>query len=228
MDKPKLSVIVPVLNEVDKIGAMLNTWQHRRNDGIEIIVVDGGSQDGTEKLVAGYVDAFYVSNRGRACQMNHGASYARGDTLLFLHADTEMPESAFRSLMMFCESNDDGWGFFPIAFDNSALAYKIIAFFMNVRTRLTSVSTGDQCQFVSAELFHRVGRFEEIPLMEDVSLSKRMRSVAKPTILPFKVCTAARRWETKGILTTVLLMWLLRLAYFLGVSPEKLHKAYYR
>jgi rSAM/selenodomain-associated transferase 2 len=213
----KLSVVVPVLNEAATIRAALETLAPLRARGHEVIVVDGGSTDGTAALAAGLCDRVLAALRGRASQMNAGARAASGDTLLFLHADTRLPEH-------FSIPESSLWGRFDVRIEGRHPLLKVVAWAMNLRSRLSGIATGDQAMFVRREAFPG---FPEIPLMEDVALSRLLKRRAAPACLREKVTTSGRRWESRGVLRTILLMWRLRLLYFLGARPEDLARRYY-
>lgn len=222
---PRISVIVPVLNEGPGIGAALQPLQGWRGKGAEIIVVDGGSSDDTVAQARDVCDRVLASPRGRARQMNAGAAVARGRLLLFLHADTALPEDAFAMLDALADA-PRLWGRFDVRIDGAHPLLPVIAAAMNLRSRWTGVATGDQAMFVSRELFSLSGGFPDIALMEDVALSKRLRREVSPRCLRAKVLTSGRRWLRGGVLRTVLLMWSLRLAYVFGLAPTTLARWY--
>jgi rSAM/selenodomain-associated transferase 2 len=221
----KLSIILPVLNEAATLAARLQALQYLRSE-CELILVDGGSQDKSPAISAALVDSVLVSARGRAWQMNAGAEAASGDILLFLHADTRLPDDAL-TLIQQAVANGFQWGRFDVAFDDAGFAFKLIAFFMNRRSRWTGIATGDQALFMTRQAYQEVGGFPDIALMEDIAISKRLKGLGKPCCLDSRVVTAARRWQQKGIVGTILLMWYLRLAYFFGASPARLAVLYY-
>lgn len=216
-----LSIIVPTLNEQQTIETCLSHLQSMRNFGVEVIVSDGGSDDQTLETAKPFVDELVCSEPGRARQMNAGAAAANGQCLLFLHADTKMP-SGF-SLVSLGKAQ---WGFFPVKLSGSAWPFRIIETAMNLRSRTTGIGTGDQAMFIRSELFHRVGGFADIPLMEDVEFCRRLKVICRPTLAKGFVVTSSRRWEQQGVCRTVLKMWRLRLAYFLGASPHNLVQQY--
>jgi|TARA_B100000809_G_scaffold43740_1_gene38052 rSAM/selenodomain-associated transferase 2 len=225
----KISFILPVLNEAALIRAQLRGLQSYRVEGHEIVLVDGGSSDDTVENAAGLADQIEISAPGRSAQMNRGAELARGDLLLFLHIDTSLPEQADQliSAEMNAGNQRRQWGWFDIRLSNPGLAYRIIAAAMNLRARWSAVCTGDQALFVEVELFHLLGGFPAIPLMEDVAMSKLLRRAARPAPIKTAALASSRRWQQHGLVKTVLLMWWLRLQYFLGVSPRVLVKQYY-
>jgi len=222
---PRISVIVPVLNEGESIGATLRSLQAWRSKGAEIIVVDGGSSDDTVAQARDVCDRVLDSPRGRARQMNAGAAVARGRLLIFLHADTQLPDDAFAMLDALADA-PRLWGRFDVRIDGAHPFLPVIAAAMNRRSRWSGVATGDQAMFVSRELFSLIGGFPDIALMEDVALSKRLRRLCPPRCLRAQVLTSGRRWLRGGVLRTVLLMWGLRLAYVLGVPPATLARWY--
>lgn len=224
----QLSVIVPVLNEAARISESLRSLERLRRRGHEIIVVDGGSTDGSSARAVGLADQVLTATMGRARQMNTGANAASGAVLLFLHVDTELTAAAAEQLEQLCGRREACWGRFDVRFSSRRRMMALIAACMNVRSRWTGVATGDQAMFVDRELFGRVGGFPEIELMEDVALSKRLRAIARPVCLRGPVVTSPRKWVNEGVLRTVLLMWRLRLAYFLGGDPAGLQQRYYR
>jgi len=217
----KLSIIIPALDEAAGIVAALEALAPLRASGHEVIVADGGSGDGTRELAAALADRVVAAPRGRARQMNAGAGVAGGDALLFLHADTRLPANADR--VIFHSLKKHPWGRFDVAIDGRSPLLAVVAFFMNLRSRLTGIATGDQAIFVRRDAFPG---FPEIALMEDVAFSKAMKRCAPPACLRDKVSTSGRRWERNGVARTVLLMWRLRLAYFLGASPDELARQY--
>jgi len=221
----RLSIVMPVLDEAAGIVAALQALAPLRAQGHEVIVVDGGSRDGTPALAAPWVDRVVAGPRGRARQMNAGAALASGDVLLFLHADTVLPAAAASSLRAAMEAGAL-WGRFDVRIAGASVWFPVIAALMNGRSRLTRIATGDQALFVQATLFHRLGGYADQPLMEDVELSRRLRDVAAPACLKERVLTSGRRWETRGVWRTIFLMWRLRWAYWRGASPEVLARAY--
>ncbi len=223
---PLISIIVPALNEADTIAGLLNDLAPLRAQRHEIILVDGGSDDGTRKISAPWVDCVVHASRGRAAQMNTGAQAARGDILWFLHADTRVPADASRQVLKAC-SEGRLWGRFDIRLSGSSPLLRPIEAMINLRSHVTGVATGDQGIFVDRDTFETIGGFPEIPLMEDVALSKTLRRLGRPArIGQPRLQTSSRRWEQNGIIPTVVLMWRLRLAYALGAPPGKLAKRY--
>lgn len=221
-----LSIIIPCRNEAANIQHCLTSLQALRQTGVEIILVDGGSTDDTCQLAAGLVDQLISSEPGRAWQMNSGAAQARGEWLLFLHCDTLLPDSINEWQKKLLNIKND-WGFFMLRLSGSHGWLRVIERAINVRSRLSSVATGDQCQFVRRSLFTALQGFAAIPLMEDIELSKRLRRHSAPFIWQQPVLTCSRRWQQQGYVKTIVIMWYLRLAYWFGVSPQRLHRIYY-
>jgi rSAM/selenodomain-associated transferase 2 len=225
---PPLSIVMPALDEAVGIGAALARLQPLRRRGCEVIVVDGGSRDRTVVLATPACDRVAVSPPGRATQMNAGARVARGDVLLFLHADTQLPDDADRLVLEAVADARHPWGRFDVRIAGRPAMLRVIAAMMNLRSRLTAVATGDQAIFCRRATFDAVGGFPSQPLMEDVEISKRLRRLGPPACLRARVTTSGRRWEQHGVARTVLLMWRLRLAYFLGADPARLVRSYPR
>lgn len=219
-----LSVIVPVLDESAGVAACLRSLAPLRDRGAEVIVVDGGSTDGTPVLAQSLADAVLSSPRGRARQMNVGARRARGDALLFLHADTLLPEGADRLVREALATKD--WGRFDVRIDSASPSLRVVAMLMNLRSRWTGVATGDQAMFVRRSAFEAAGGFPDIALMEDIALSRTLRARGRPACLRERVVTSGRRWERGGVARTILLMWRLRFAYWRGADPADLARRY--
>jgi len=223
-----LSIIVPCLNEAQGITGTLSALAALRARGSEVIVVDGGSSDGTLMRAAQFADLVLSAPRGRASQMNAGALRARGEILLFLHADTLLPESADVLIVEGLKRTRRGWGRFDIAIAGRHPLLRAVERLMNLRSRLTGIATGDQAMFVTRSLFTAAGGYPEIALMEDIELSKRLKRFGPPLCLRHRLTASARRWEKHGVLSTIVLMWRLRLAYSLGADPAKLALRYDR
>jgi rSAM/selenodomain-associated transferase 2 len=222
----KLSIIMPVLDESEGIAAALDALSDLRALGVEVIVVDGGSRDATVQRARLRVDHVISAPRGRALQMNAGAAKASGDVMLFLHADTRLPTDAEHVVLNGLQRSGRAWGRFDVRIDGRHPLLTVVGWLMNARSRLTGIATGDQAMFVRREVFQAAGGFAPIPLMEDIALSKRLKRASRPLCLRQLVVTSARRWERNGVLATVLLMWRLRLAYFLGADPVELSRRY--
>jgi rSAM/selenodomain-associated transferase 2 len=218
---------MPCLNEADGIVESLTALAPLRAQGHEVIVVDAGA-DGTAQRAAPLADRVITAPRGRAVQMNRGAALARGDVLLFLHADTRLPADAAQAIAAGLAQTGRAWGRFDVRLSGRQPLLRVVERLMNRRSRLTGIATGDQAIFVERELFHAVGGYPEIALMEDIALSKRLKRHGPPLCLGEPVLTSSRRWERDGIVRTVLLMWWLRLRYFLGAPPARLARAYDR
>jgi rSAM/selenodomain-associated transferase 2 len=221
-----LSIIVPVFNEAPTIVATLEALRDLRKRGVELIIVDGGSTDATAALSRPLADFVITSARGRAMQMNAGAAIARGDVLLFLHADTRLPEDAERLVLDGLAQSRRAWGRFDVMIEGGHPLLRVIASAMNWRSRLTGITTGDQAMFVTREAFEAAAGFPEIALMEDITLARRLKRLSRPLGLTARVTTSGRRWEQRGVWRTVLLMWRLRLGYFFGAKPDALAKRY--
>jgi rSAM/selenodomain-associated transferase 2 len=221
-----LSIVVPTLNEAEGIVAHLRALQPLRRRGAEVIVVDGGSSDGTPTLAGPLADRVVSARRGRAAQMNAGAKYAHGSVLLFLHADTRLPEAADRLVASGLAKKAWVWGRFDVAIDSRRRLLRVVARAMNRRSRLTGIATGDQAMFVRRESFELVGGFPDLPLMEDIALSRRLKCLGRPLCLDARAVTSGRRWEQRGVLRTIVLMWRLRAGYWLGSDPARLAQAY--
>jgi len=223
----RLSVVIPALDEASNLARLLPDLD-RACPGAELLVVDGGSRDGTAAVVAGRPGVRLVpSARGRARQMNAGARAAAGDVLLFLHADTWLPDGATPLIEGALADPAVVGGRFDVRFDTRRRVLRTVAWFMNARSRATSICTGDQAIFVRRAAFEAVGGYPDIPLMEDIELSRRLRARGRLAALRARVTTSARKWEREGPLRTIGLMWTLRLLHFFGVAPARLHRWYY-
>ncbi|MBF0399814.1 MAG: TIGR04283 family arsenosugar biosynthesis glycosyltransferase [Magnetococcales bacterium] len=223
----ELSIIVPVLNEAAHLADWLAHLQPLRQRGVEIIVVDGGSEDDSPAMAAHWGARLLVSDRGRARQMNAGAGVAQGDILLFLHADTWLPSAdGGDSWVVALAGSGRPWGRFAVRIQGRPWMLRVVAGMMNIRSCLTGIATGDQAIFVRRELFLQVGGFPDQPLMEDIALSRRLLRLSPPLCLSQRVTTSGRRWEKRGVWRTILLMWWLRWSYWRGVPASVLIKAY--
>jgi rSAM/selenodomain-associated transferase 2 len=222
----KLSIIIPVLNEGDSIAAALDALADLRALGTEVIVVDGGSRDATVERAQLRADQVVLAPRGRALQMNAGAERASGDVLLFLHADTRLPAEAARLVLNGLDQSRRVWGRFDVKIDGRSRLLPVVAWLMRLRSRLTGIATGDQAIFLRREAFQVVGGFPTIALMEDIAICKRLKHLGRPLCLRACVTTSGRRWEKHGVLSTILLMWRLRFAYFWGADPKQLARQY--
>lgn len=222
-----ISIIVPILNEADTLPELFEHLLYFQRQGCEVILIDGGSADTSLELGKRSGFTIYGSPRGRALQMNTGASYANGGILLFLHADTRLPVNADRTIIQALTASHKVWGRFDVNIKGKSSLLRLVAFMMNLRSRLTGIATGDQAIFVRRNQFVKVGGFPDQPLMEDIELSTRLKKVSAPICLRDKVTTSGRRWEKHGVIRTVLLMLRLRLAYYLGISVEQLARSYW-
>jgi rSAM/selenodomain-associated transferase 2 len=224
----KLSIVMPVLNEADGIEEALGALAPLRRRGIEVVVADGGSSDGTVALARRLADIVIAAPRGRATQMNVGAAASSGEVLLFLHADTRLPEKADvligDGLARSGCASGPFWGRFDVRIAGAHPLLRLIAAAMNLRSRITGIATGDQAIFMSRAAFGP--GFPDIALMEDIAMTKRLKRTGPPLRIAAPVVTSGRRWEKHGVMRTIVLMWWLRLAYFLGANPTWLARSY--
>jgi len=221
-----VSVVIPMLNESAVLDLILESWRTLELSGAEVLIVDGGSTDGSLEAVQKAGFQVFSAPRGRARQMNTGAQIAQGDILLFLHADTRPPSEVLQHLQQGLKNSERVWGRFDVHIEGRAWMLPIIAFFINLRSRLSGIATGDQGIFVRRETFLQIGGFPDQPLMEDIEISKSLLTLGKPLCLKHKLQTSGRRWETRGVWRTIFLMWRLRWAYWRGASPQDLARAY--
>jgi len=222
----KLSIIIPVLNEAAQLHDTLIPLRALQQRGHEVIVVDGGSSDHSPAIARECADQVIDSARGRARQMNAGAAVARGDVLLFLHADTRLPEQADVLIFAALANTTAKWGRFDVQLSGNHALLRVVEALMNLRSRMSSIATGDQALFVRRAVFIKLGGYPEIPLMEDIALCKLLKRRTRPANLSARVVTSSRRWEQRGIVRTIVLMWRVRLAYALGTSPHRLAQMY--
>jgi rSAM/selenodomain-associated transferase 2 len=220
----RISIVIPVLNEERSIGATLMAAVALKPH--EVIVVDGGSTDGTCKICRQLDVTVLSAPRGRGTQMNHGAAHATGDVLLFLHADTRLPGSALEDIGGALRDPHCIGGRFDVGLDGAHWMLGVIGALINLRSRISRVATGDQAIFVRREIFSELGGYPDMPLMEDVAFSRALKRCGAVACLRSRVVTSARRWETEGIWRTVVKMWTLKLLYFLGISPIHLKRFY--
>jgi rSAM/selenodomain-associated transferase 2 len=218
------SIIMPVYNESCEIAVTLDKLSRslRENSNIEIIISDGGSDDHCLDIAKQYPCRIINAGRGRANQMNVASLQARGDWLVFLHADSQLPNDWQDQLLQ-----SGQWGFFPVKLTGENWLLHIVESLINLRSRISKVATGDQGLYFRKSFFHELGGYPEIPLMEDVAISKLARRKSTASIGANPILTSSRRWQQNGIIKTILLMWSLRLAYFLGINPNRLHRLYY-
>lgn len=223
-----LSIIIPVLNEQENIRGLLKLLQSARNRGAELVVVDGSSTDLSCEVAEPLCDHLVHSERGRAKQMNAGAARASGKLLWFLHADSIPSDAALDRLRKICDSGENVWGRFDISMSGSHFLLKMVAFMMNIRSSVTGIATGDQGIFIHRNLFEEVNGFPDLLLMEDISICRELKKIMMPLCCREKLVTSSRKWEEKGILRTIMLMWWIRFSYAMGSDPKKLYQQYYR
>jgi rSAM/selenodomain-associated transferase 2 len=220
----RLTIVIPVLNEAAIVVAALQSLAPLRAHGAEIIVADGGSHDGTARLAEPLADRIITVRRGRGAAMNAGAALGTGDALLFLHADTALPDGADR--LIDAALTRRAWGRFNLRIAGSHPLFAVVARMINWRSRLTGIATGDQAIFVTRKAFAAVGGFPDLPLMEDIAISRGLKRLCRPYCIATPAVTSGRRWQQNGVIRTILLMWRLRLSYYLGVEPALLAKLY--
>ncbi len=220
----RLTIVLPVLNEAAIIVAALQALAPLRARGAEIIVADGYSRDGTAQRAKPFADRVITVRRGRGAAMNAGAAPGTGDALLFLHADTALPDDADRLIDAALARR--AWGRFDLRIAGRHPFLAVVARMINWRSRLTGIATGDQAIFVSRKAFEAVGGFPDLPLMEDIAISRRLKRLCRPLCIATPAVTSGRRWEQNGVIRTILLMWRLRLSYYLGVEPALLAELY--
>jgi len=220
-----VSIIIPAYNEERALPHTLREL-FGQSGHYEVIVVDGGSSDDTLARARVRADLLLTAPCGRALQMNAGAAHARGDILLFLHADTRLPDGFADALSTACGDSAVVGGRFDVNLEPSSLLIRLTGELINRRSRLTRISTGDQAIFIRRDVFERLGGYADIPLMEDIELSRRMKHAGRIACLRQQVTTSARRWQKNGVVRTILLMWSLRALYFFGVSPARLQRVY--
>lgn len=223
---PRLSIIVPTLDEAQSLAATLSRLAAMRARGAEVIVADGGSRDATRAIAAESADRVLEAPRGRASQQNAGARAAGGTVLLFLHADTRLPDDADRLVLEGLAASGRAWGRFDVRIEGGSPLLAVVAALMNLRSRITGIATGDQAIFVKRDAFEDVGCFPAIALMEDIAITAGLKRITPPLCIRNRATTSGRRWEKRGTFATILLMWRLRLAYFFGADPAALAKRY--
>jgi rSAM/selenodomain-associated transferase 2 len=220
----RLTIVLPVLDEAAIIVDALQALGPVRARGAEVIVADGGSSDGTANLAQPFADRVIAAPRGRGAPMNAGAALGTGEMLLFLHADTTLPDDADRLVARALAQR--AWGRFDLRIAGRHPLLSIVARMINWRSRITGVATGDQAIFVTREAFDAVGGFPDLPLMEDIAISRKLKRLCRPHCIATAVVTSGRRWEYHGVMRTIVLMWRLRLAYYFGVEPARLAMRY--
>ncbi len=222
----RFSIIVPVLNEATVLESYLAHLTKQCDDlDCELLVVDGGSSDSTVAIAERY-GRVICSSRGRATQMNAGAAQADGDVLLFLHADTILPDDAFTAIELALSASNVVGGAFRLCFNCERWPYRLVAYTTNLRSRVRTLFTGDQAYFIRTTSFRAVGGYPDQPLMEDLEIIARLRKIGNVVLLPQYVTTSARRHEKMGLFRTVLFMWYLRTLYQCGVSASQLQQMY--
>jgi rSAM/selenodomain-associated transferase 2 len=231
MNHTALCIVMPVLNEAAGLPTHLAALQSMRRRGVRLIVVDGGSSDGSVELARQGADAVLHAKRGRAAQMNAGAAASDAEVLLFLHADSRLPAEADAAVLRAVRGGEADqaaaqWGRFDVRIDSPRRMLALVSAAMNLRSRWTGIATGDQALFVRRSLFEQLGGFADIVLMEDIELCARLKPHGAPACLRDQVLTSARRWQQHGVWRTIWLMWRLRLAYFLGADPDRLASRY--
>ena len=226
----RLTIVIPVLDEAAIIVAALQALAPLQARGAEVIVVDGGSSDGTIALARPFADRVIAGPRNRGAALNAGAELGSGDVLVFLHADTTLPDDADRLMAgaVLTRTPDRCWGRFDLRIAGRHPLLALVARMINWRSRLTSIASGDQAMFVTRDAFWAAGGFPDLPLMEDIALSHKLKRLSRPYCITAPLVTSGRRWDDHGVVRTIALMWRLRLAYYCGVAPARLALAYSR
>jgi len=225
----RLAIVIPTLNEAATVEPTLLALAPLRRRGVSVIVADGGSADNTVARAATFADRVIAAPRGRALQMNAGARAPEAltaDVLLFLHADTFLPEDADRIVLRALANSDRVWGRFDVLIDGRSRWLRLVSAMMNLRSRLSGIATGDQALFVERSSFVALEGFAPIALMEDVEFCARAKRLSRPLALPERVRTSGRRWERNGVWRTIVLMWQLRWAFYFGADPAELARRY--
>lgn len=222
----KLSIVIPLLNEARELPGLLERLLPLVRQGTEVVIADGGSDDGSIAIAECAGFTVVQAARGRARQMNAGAALATGDVLLFLHADTQLPQGVRMEVMQILMDHRYAWGRFDVCINGRPFMLRVVSCLMNLRSRLTGIATGDQAMFVTRAAFDAVGGFPDQPLMEDIELSKRLLALSRPACIARRVTTSGRRWVTRGVWSTILLMWRLRWDYWRGVPVQQSAEAY--
>jgi len=222
----KISIIIPVYNEMSTLPQLLGELSDIHALGHELIVVDGGSSDLTMHEISLPEVNVIKTEKGRALQMNAGAAMASGDILWFLHADSDLVFPVEKYISLLQGLNEPAWGRFNIRLSGEKIVFRLIEYLMNIRSCFSGISTGDQGIFISRQLFDKVNGFSSIAIMEDINICMKLKKLKKPDCLKAILITSSRKWEQQGIIATIILMWRMRALYFMGVSPEKLAKLY--
>lgn len=219
------SIIIPTLNEEHALRYNTLFFKKMGQElDAEIILVDGGSNDTTTKIAKDFTSNIVISSPSRSKQQNLGAKYAAGDFLIFIHADTIVDDEAIKCIKKF--KKDCLWGFFKLSFNSDQLKFKILAYLINLRSRIFDYATGDQVIIIEKDFFIENRGFKNICLMEDIEFTNRVNKIKKPTLLNGYASTSPRRWEKKGFFKTIITMRILRLLYHLGVSDKLLSNFY--
>lgn len=226
MAQSQLAIVVPMLNEAANLPALLAHLQPYQQSGCEIVLVDGGSQDSSVEIARCAGFCVIASAAGRARQMNAGAQATQADVLLFLHADTRLPEAADTLILQALAHPKKQWGRFDVSISGQAAMLRVVAVMMNWRSRLSGIATGDQALFMRRSAFDAVGGFADQPLMEDIDICTALKKISLPACLRERVQTSGRRWETRGVGRTILLMWRLRWDYWRGASAAEIARRY--
>lgn len=222
----KLSFIIPALNEAYYLTRQRKFLRLLIDSGHEVMIIDGGSKDNSIKIAESLGCRTYTTKPSRGYQLHFGALKSTNNIIVFLHADTCLPSDATGLIIKSLAQTNSKWGYFNIGFTNRNLIFKVIAWFMNKRTRFTGIVTGDHTLFVERNIYLDSGGFSDIPIMEDIDISKRLNYFSSPTCIASNAITSSRKWETHGIISTILKMWLLRILFFFGISPHKISKMY--
>lgn len=218
-----ISIIIPTFNEAEHLESTLKRLFNSVDPSqTEILISDGGSHDASQEIAADHPGILINGSPGRARQMNRAASQARGEWLLFLHADGQLPENWQSSVLQ-----SHQWGFYPVKLSGKHWLLRVVERGICLRSSITRIATGDQALFFRRSFFRQINGFDDIPIMEDIAISKKARRLSTPDIADEATITSSRRWDKNGIIKTIVLMWWLRLAYWLGTSPERLHRIYY-
>ena len=223
---PSIAIVIPALDEAPNLAGLLPDLAARRPSA-EVVVADGGSGDATAAVLRGHPSVrLLVGPRGRARQMNAGATFDDSDALLFLHADTRLPDGAIDAIVAALANGRHRWGRFDVTIEGRSRWLPVVAAMMNMRSRLSGIATGDQAIFVRRDAFEEVGGFPDWPLMEDIGISRALKRLSRPAALRLRVITAGRRWDANGPLRTIAAMWWLRLRFYFGARPERLAASY--